>query len=200
LASQSMFDRTSKDITQWDDILHITVVIWLTTLLLYYQTPGFAPFESTHDISQLEMSEATTMKDDLRYNALRSADARSESSHTEVEDWDTEGDVKTSRRRTWWHRVKAWKWLFDTGLLLLVVGLLVERRWRYSSKSHAFELAGDITGFAPEFSQQIVQFKPDPVFAPENASEFWNKETQHAWLDIVPGRSTPLRGLPSNTC
>lgn len=35
-------------------------------------------------------------------------------------------------------------------------------------------------------SQQIVSFKADPVFAPENASEFWSKETQQAWLDIVP--------------
>lgn len=149
--------------------------------------PGFAPFKSAHDVSQLEPSEATKMKDDLRYNALRNVDARSESSHTEVDDWDTEAEVKTSRR-TWWKRVKAWKWLLDTGLLLVVVGLLVERRWRHSSKSHTFELAGDITGFAPEFAQQIVQFKPDPIFVPENASEFWSKETQHAWLDIVPGK------------
>jgi hypothetical protein len=150
--------------------------------------PAFAPFKSTHDVSQLELVETTAMKDDHRYNALRNIDARSESSNTEVEDWDTEGDVKPSRGRLLWKKVKAWKWLLDTGLLLVIVGLLVERRWKHHSKSHAFPLAGDITGFAPDFSQQIVQFKPDLVFAPENASEFWSKETQHAWLDIVPGR------------
>ncbi|KAH3954545.1 hypothetical protein HBH98_071770 [Parastagonospora nodorum] len=149
--------------------------------------PASLPFKPSHGVAQLELGEATTMKDDLRYNALRNADARSESSNTEVEDWDTEeGDVKLSRRRTLWKKVKAWKWLLDTGLLLIIVVLLVEERWRHSSKSPAFQLAGDITGFAPEFSQQIVTFKPDPVFAPENASEFWSRETQHAWLDIVP--------------
>jgi len=154
--------------------------------------PVSLPFRSTHDVSQLELGEATTMKDDLRYNALRNSDARSESSNTEVEDWDTEEvDIKSSRRRTLWKKVKAWKWLLDTGLLLVIVGLLVEKRWRHSSKIPAFQLVGDITGFAPEFSQQIVTFKPDPVFAPENASEFWSRETQHAWLDIVPGKAQP---------
>jgi hypothetical protein len=151
--------------------------------------PAFAPFKSTHDVSQLELGEDATMKDDLRYNALRNIDARSESSSTEVEDWDTEGDEKLRTRRTIWARIKAWKWLLDTSLLLIIVGLLLDRRWKPHNKSHAFELAGDITGFAPQFAQQIVQFKPDPIFAPENASEFWSKETQHAWLNIVPGTS-----------
>ena len=35
-------------------------------------------------------------------------------------------------------------------------------------------------------SQQIVSFKHDPVFAPENASDFWKHDTQQAWLGIVP--------------
>lgn len=26
----------------------------------------------------------------------------------------------------------------------------------------------------------------DPIFTPENASDFWSMETQQAWLDIVP--------------
>ncbi|KAL5115067.1 hypothetical protein ACEQ8H_007042 [Pleosporales sp. CAS-2024a] len=125
------------------------------------------------------------MKHDLHYNSLCNVDAPSQSSSTEDADWDTEADMKPSRRRTWWSRVKAWKWLVDTALLLVVIGLLVERRPRRTPA--AFQLAGDITGFAPpEFSQQIVTFKPDPVFTPENASEFWSNETQKAWLDIVP--------------
>lgn len=151
--------------------------------------PALAPFRSTHDLSKLDLGEATTMKDDLRYDALRNADARSESSSTEVEDWDTEADVKPRRRTTFWAKMKAWKWLVDTGLLLVIIGLLVERQWKHHAKGHAFELAGDISGFAPKFSQKLTTFKPDPVFAPENATEFWSNETQRAWLDIVPGTS-----------
>jgi hypothetical protein len=153
--------------------------------------PAFAPFKSIHDVSQPSLGGNTTMKDDLRYNALRNIDARSESSTTDVEeDWDTEGGnhEKPRSRRTIWAKVKPWKWVLDTGLLLVIVGLLLDRR---RSTSHAFELSGDISGFAPKFGQQIVTFKPEPVFAPENASEFWSKETQHAWLDIVPGKPPP---------
>jgi hypothetical protein len=152
---------------------------------------ALAPFQSMHHIAQFELGKAITMKDDLRYNALQNADAHSDSSSTEVEDWDTEGDVKPPPRKTLWTRARAFKWLLDTGLLLVIFGLLVERQWRHHTNSHAFELAGDVTGFAPKFTQQITTFKPDPVFAPENASEFWSQETQHAWLNIVPGMLNP---------
>jgi hypothetical protein len=151
--------------------------------------PAFAPFKSKHDVSQPQLGESTTMKDDLRYNALHDEDARSESSSTEVEDWDTESHEKLRSKRTVWAKLRAWKWLLDTSLLLVILGLLLDRQWKSHPKTPAFELAGDITGFAPKFSQQIVQFKPDPVFTPENASEFWSNETQRAWLDIVPGMS-----------
>jgi hypothetical protein len=149
----------------------------------------FAAHKSANDVSQVDLCETTTMKDDLRYNALRNIDARSESSNTEVNDWDTEEDAKPRLRRTLWRRVRAWRWLLETGLLLAIFGLLVENRVHRHQKSHAYELAGDITGFAPTFSQQVVTFKLDPVFAPENASEFWSKATQRAWLDVVPGTS-----------
>jgi hypothetical protein len=152
---------------------------------------ALAPFQSMHHVPQFELGKAITMKDDLRYNALQNADAHSDSSSTEVEDWDTEGDVKSPPRKTLWTRARAFKWLLDTGLLLVIFGLLVERQWRHHTNSHAFELAGDVTGFAPKFTQQITTFKPDPVFAPENASEFWSQETQHAWLNIVPGMLNP---------
>lgn len=147
--------------------------------------PAFAPYKSTHDLSVIEFGSKPTMKDDTRYDALRNVDNHSDSS-TEVEDWDTEGDLRPRRRKTFWRKVKGYRWLLDTGLLLVIVGLLVEKRWKHTHKSHRFELAGDLTGFAPTFSQQIVSFKPDPVFAPEDARQFWSNETRQAWLDIVP--------------
>lgn len=150
--------------------------------------PAFAPYKSTHDLSVIEFGSKPTMKDDTRYDALRNVDNHSDSS-TEVEDWDTEGDLRPRRRKTFWRKVKGYRWLLDTGLLLVIVGLLVEKRWKHTHKSHRFELAGDLTGFAPTFSQQIVSFKPDPVFAPEDARQFWSNETRQAWLDIVPGTS-----------
>jgi hypothetical protein len=124
------------------------------------------------------------MKDQHRYNALRHVDKLSDAS-TEVEDWDTEGEVRLQRTRTSRTTLKVCRWVLETGLLLTILGLLVERRWTHT-KSHAYELAGDITGFAPTFRQQIKTFKPDPVFTPEDASQFWSNETWQAWLSIVP--------------
>jgi hypothetical protein len=144
--------------------------------------PAFAPYKSTHDVSHIDL----TMKEDHRYDSLRHLDDHSDSS-TEVGDWDTQVEEKPRRISTLWKKAKAWSWLLNTSLLLIIVGLLAEKRWKHQH-SHAFELAGDITGFAPRFSQQVVTFRPDPIFAPENASEFWSPETTQAWLDIVPGK------------
>ncbi|KAJ4403453.1 hypothetical protein N0V91_006505 [Didymella pomorum] len=147
--------------------------------------PAFAPYKSMHDFSQVGISESK-MKTDQRYNALRNLDNESDSS-TEVGDWDAEDleQRQQTKRRSIWNRAKRFRWLLDTGLLLVIVGLLVEKRLAHNQKRR-HEFAGDITGFAPKFSQQITIFKPNPIFAPKNASDFWNKDVQQAWLNIVP--------------
>lgn len=138
----------------------------------------------------MDEGTSTNTKSDHRYDSLRNLDHHSDSS-TEVGDWDIEQHIKQRRsRRRVWRKIKGYRWLLDTTLLLVIVGLLVEKRWTHHA-SHAYELAGDITGFAPTFSQQIISFKPDPIFAPEDASQFWSNETKHAWLSIVPGTFPP---------
>ncbi|KAI1338257.1 hypothetical protein F5Y15DRAFT_388199 [Xylariaceae sp. FL0016] len=82
--------------------------------------------------------------------------------------------------------VKKHRWLIDTFLLLVIVALLFEKSWASKRNNHYYEGAGDITGFAPQFSQQITSFSPDPGFVPENTSEFFTDETRQKWLDLVP--------------
>ncbi|KAF2019696.1 hypothetical protein BU24DRAFT_419321 [Aaosphaeria arxii CBS 175.79] len=157
--------------------------------------------------------------DSGRYDALRNThnhdqdDNHSESSSTEVdEEWgdneeeagsDSRLNCPSKKSREWrrrrgsvWAKIQKYRWVVDTALLLVIVGLLLEKRWSHR-RAHRYEFAGDVTGFAPKFSQQIKTFKPDPIFVPENASEFWSSETQQAWLDIVPSTSihspTPSR-------
>lgn len=125
------------------------------------------------------------MKDEQRYNAIQNVDDQYDSS-TEVEDWGIEHDSKRESRKTLLAKVRVWRWLVDTTLLLVIVALLLEKKWK-QQRSYTYELAGDITGFAPQFSQRIVSFKPNQTFAPEDAEQFWSNETQHAWLNIVPG-------------
>ncbi|KAF2644789.1 hypothetical protein P280DRAFT_487317 [Massarina eburnea CBS 473.64] len=130
------------------------------------------------------------MKDDHRYDALRNTTTDSRSS-TEVDDLEEAGtDVRPKRwrQKTFWGKLKKWRWIIDTGLLIIIVGLLVERKWKHAKKSpsHAFDVLGDLSGFAPKFSEQIVSFTPSTKFAPEEPLDWWSNETQQAWLDIVP--------------
>ncbi|KAK0714540.1 hypothetical protein B0H67DRAFT_644390 [Lasiosphaeris hirsuta] len=74
-------------------------------------------------------------------------------------------------------------WVLDTVLLLVILGLLLERRGRDGGR---WEFAGDLSGFAPRFSQQVTSFVPDPGFVPENGSEFFTREVREKWLSIVP--------------
>lgn len=107
----------------------------------------FTPYRSTHDISKAHLD--AKMKNDHRYDAIRNLDDHSESS-TEVEDWEAEGQIKPRprRRKTFWRKLKAYRWMIDTALLLIIFGLVAEKRWQWH-RSHRYELAGDISGFAP---------------------------------------------------
>ncbi|KAF2190988.1 hypothetical protein K469DRAFT_732514 [Zopfia rhizophila CBS 207.26] len=131
------------------------------------------------------------MKPSHKYDALRNLEENEnhDDSSTEVESSDTEIQPRTRRKQSRFCKgLKRWRWVIDTALLLIIFGLLAEKRWKkhVKHKSHRYEFAGDLTGFAPKFSQQITTFKPDHRFAPENASAFWDGETQDAWLSIVP--------------
>ncbi|KAK3986360.1 hypothetical protein QBC44DRAFT_297198 [Cladorrhinum sp. PSN332] len=124
-----------------------------------------------------------------------------------------------SRRRRFWSIVVSARSVLDTILLLIILGLLIERRWYRTNESSRpagtmFDVTGDITGFAPQVSQQITMFKPDPMFVPENGSEFFSEEVRKKWLSIVPrglgyvqindtklynNLPTPLQEYPNST-
>ncbi|CAI0653415.1 unnamed protein product [Colletotrichum noveboracense] len=71
---------------------------------------------------------------------------------------------------------RRWRWVFDTALMLVVVGLLVERRYLQSpARDKRLEPVGDLTGFAPEY------FVPD-----DPKSLFTNASLQENWLKMVP--------------
>ncbi|KAI1489094.1 hypothetical protein F5X96DRAFT_642251 [Biscogniauxia mediterranea] len=91
-----------------------------------------------------------------------------------------------SKRRQMLAAFKEHRWLIDTFLLLVIVALLLEKSWASRGQNHFFEGAGDITGFAPQFPQQVKTFAPDPVYMPENTSEFYSVETREKWLSLVP--------------
>ncbi|KAI8155889.1 Oxidase ustYa [Colletotrichum sp. SAR 10_70] len=83
---------------------------------------------------------------------------------------------------------RRWRWVLDTALILVVVGLLVERRYLQSpARDKRLEPVGDLTGFAPEFTQQITTFHPTTDFVPDDPkSLFTNASLQENWLKMVP--------------
>ncbi|KAK8049891.1 hypothetical protein PG994_011621, partial [Apiospora phragmitis] len=90
-------------------------------------------------------------------------------------------------------QLQPYRWLIDIVLVLAVIGLLVERHHRGGAGAgsgqapeHRYEGAGDLTGFAPRFTQQIKSFSPDPLYLPDNTSEFFTNEVKQKWLDLVP--------------
>ena len=99
--------------------------------------------------------------------------------------------LHSERKKTSWvPALKDYGWLINAFLLLVVIVLQMGRGHKHG-RDHYFEGAGDLTGFAPEFPQQVVQFEPDPGFVPENTSEFITKKTLNKWLGLVPSMLLP---------
>lgn len=150
--------------------------------------PVFAPYKSMHDVSQVEIGESK-MKSDQRYNALRNLDDQSDSS-TEVGDWDAERDERPrqTKRRSTWEGAKRYRWLLDTGLLLVIVSLLVEKRWKHNH-GHRYEFAGDITGFAPKCRRHQKQqtHATDMFQSHSRSSPSHQIQSSHRRMHLISG-------------
>jgi len=96
-------------------------------------------------------------------------------------DWETRERLPRGRRgraRRVCEAFVAWRWVLDTVLLLIILGLLVDRKLQvHDAKQHGnrkhlgsshsgkgrhgksseFEFAGDLTGFAPKCKKQLCQ-------------------------------------------
>ncbi|KAM7212464.1 protein of unknown function (DUF3328) domain containing protein [Rhypophila decipiens] len=135
------------------------------------------------------------LRKDLETNDVRHS--RDGSSLTEYDDEDKahqhwQGSASGSSASTktkcarFWETFKSFRSILDTVLLVVILVLLIERTGRQPAKPAEFEFAGDLTGFAPRFSQQIKTFVPDLGFIPENVSEFFSQQVQNKWLGLVP--------------
>ncbi|EFQ31906.1 hypothetical protein CGRA01v4_13076 [Colletotrichum graminicola] len=85
---------------------------------------------------------------------------------------------------------RRWRGLVDTLMLVIILGLLLERRAGLqptTPRDKRLEPVGDLTGFAPEFTQQITTFHPTTDFVPDDPKKFFtNASIQENWLSIVP--------------
>ncbi|KZL66181.1 hypothetical protein CI238_09978 [Colletotrichum incanum] len=127
-----------------------------------------------HDDSMTEVSVSLLSDDGEQWKRADIEDGRQ-----------TTQPSRCARTRSFFRR---WRWLVDTFMLFVIVGLLLERRGLpKTTRDKRLEPVGDLTGFAPEFTQQITTFHPTTDFVPDDPKKlFTNTSIQENWLSIVP--------------
>ncbi|RDW69901.1 hypothetical protein BP5796_08298 [Coleophoma crateriformis] len=136
------------------------------------------------------------MSNQLRYENVQQLDDHDDSSITEVEEsliGDEKGELREryrlkSKRSKCCAMLKKARWVVDTVLLLVIVGLLLRQQSQKTSfpKTSEHEVGGDMTGVGPHLGTQIKTFAINQTFAPYNTSEFFKPEVLTAWNDLMP--------------
>lgn len=147
--------------------------------------------------------------EELNYEDTRSSTAVEEALMGEKHDEDWNSEELHTRRHG--RKLTGKRWYIDAALLLIIIALLVER---VRHPRHHLDTGGDVTGFAPTFSQKVMAFEPDLDFIPANTSQFWDQSVRDKWLSMVPrglgyvkvaepskytGLPTPIHDYPNET-
>lgn len=93
------------------------------------------------------------------------------------------GGGKSRRRsssRSRWTR-SPWMYLLD----LFAIALIIIFWTRKPTSSH-LDWQGDITGFVPSFSQQVVVFRSYPKFISNHTSLESLQEAREHWMNLLP--------------
>jgi hypothetical protein len=97
----------------------------------------------------------------------------------EEQEWSAEMSIKRKSR----YHYPSRRGLLEAGLVLVIIVLLIER---FKFPLRAYDITGDVTGFAPSFKHKVMAFEPDLDFIPANTSTFWDQPIRDKWLGIVP--------------
>ncbi|ROW07055.1 hypothetical protein VPNG_06670 [Cytospora leucostoma] len=129
-----------------------------------------------------------------KYDTLWSADdPDGEQSETDVEDgrekrW--QSTDMTTRKGTKAQELlitlSAHRWLIDTCLLLVIIGLLTILLLGGSRRPSPRQIGGDYTGSSPEFDAKVVKWNADESFVPTNISEWFSDSLLAKWNTIMP--------------
>jgi hypothetical protein len=118
---------------------------------------------------------------------------------------DTSNDTRTERK-TFISTITSYRWLIDTSLLLIIIGLMTvllrRDRWNGTSKEAAtWQIGGDFTAarlnsqplilflgtmLISAVPTKIEKFDPDMSFVPMNSTAFFSPSTLSRWNGIMP--------------
>ncbi|KAF1997495.1 hypothetical protein P154DRAFT_605686 [Amniculicola lignicola CBS 123094] len=97
--------------------------------------------------------------------------------------------VRTDKKRSFITIVISYRWLIDTSLLLIIIGLmsvLLRQNQLSTQLTPLWQVGGDFTAARLEFPTKIEKFDPDMSFVPMNSSEFFTDDTLAKWNTIMP--------------
>lgn len=163
-------------------------------------------------------------EDGEREEILSETDVDSTHLEHEKQHWQNEEGLHHARR---WRSnkppgiiatIKAWRWVIDTSLLLVITGLLVvlllRERVHLQAGSGGPQVGSDFTGSektcrcswtqnireglrliwgAVSVSTKTVKWNADYSFVPTNTSEFFTDAMVDKWNTMMPSKRQPLR-------
>jgi len=91
---------------------------------------------------------------------------------------------RSSSRRIRWTR-SPWMYLVDIFAIALIVIF-----WSRQPTSTHLDWQGDITGYVPSFSQQVVVFRSYPEFISNHTSLASLEEAREQWMKLLPRECT----------
>jgi hypothetical protein len=74
-------------------------------------------------------------------------------------------------------------WMFFIDLILVALVTIFYSR---EPKTFHLDFSGDVTGFVPRFSQQVVTFQAYPEFVSNHSSVGSLKEAREHWMKLLP--------------
>ncbi|KAF2710792.1 hypothetical protein K504DRAFT_429114 [Pleomassaria siparia CBS 279.74] len=113
-------------------------------------------------------------------------------SQTVEKEWTVENITSTGTqagKRSILSTITSYRWLIDTSLLLIIIGLmavLLRRDPWNIPPSASWQVGGDFTAARLELPTKIEKFDPDMSFVPMNSSDFFSSETLARWNTIMP--------------
>ncbi|KAK0120278.1 hypothetical protein ONS95_011684 [Cadophora gregata] len=106
-------------------------------------------------------------------------------------------DRRISKTQSCMDTIRSFRWILDTSLLLIIIGLLLLIRHEWAQRETlpaSWQVGGDYTGAGPIFPTHTQKFTSSPSFAPLNATQFFDPSTLTLWNTLMP----PGTGLPAH--
>ncbi|ERS95177.1 uncharacterized protein SPSK_06367 [Sporothrix schenckii 1099-18] len=82
--------------------------------------------------------------------------------------------------------VRRHRWMVDTGLLVVILGLLVLLQLEVRQRPARWQVGGDYMKAGPIFRTKVVKWEADEAFVPPKDADFASNTTLATWNTLMP--------------